>query len=125
MAKSGKVIERESSPDQAFLTQVSGLARSGLNQWQIAAELGYKTTVTLMSRLLRASQTSGRPVPVIGRGGAIGGKSMRVEAVQIRRRGKGEAFGVNIPEEALRRAGVGSGDKLKLTVRRNHISLRK
>ena len=64
-------------------------------------------------------------MPVIGRGGAIGGKSKRVEAVQIRRRGKGEAFGVNIPEEALRRAGVGSGDKLKLTVRRNHISLRK
>ena len=125
MATSGKMTKRKQSPDQAFLARVKGLARSGLNQRQISAEFGYKTTVTLMSRLLRASQSSRRPVPVIGRGGAIGGKSKRVEAVQIRRRGKGKAFGVNIPEEALRRAGVGNGDKLKLTVRRNHISLRK
>ena len=125
MAKPTDVGKRESSPDQAFLVRVRALASSGLNQRQISAELGYKTTVTLMSRLLRASQRSGRPVPAIGRGGPKGGKSKRVEAVQIRRRGKGEAFGVNIPEEALRRAGVGSGDKLKLTVRRNHISLRK
>ena len=125
MAKPANLEKRESSPDQAFLTQVSGLARSGLNQRQIAAELGYKTTVTLMSRLLRASQRSGRPVPAIGRGGATGSKSNRVEKVQIARRGKGEAFGVNIPEEPLRGAGVNTGDTLKLTVRRNHISLRK
>ena len=125
MAKSGKVIERESSPDQALLAQFRGLARSGLNQKQIAAELGYKTTATLMNRLVRASQSSRRPVPAIGRGGAKGGKSNRLETVQIARRGKGNAFGVNIPEEPLRRAGVNPGDTLKLTVRRNHISLRK
>ena len=125
MANSGKVNKRESSPDQAFLVRVRALARSGLNQRQIAAELGYKTTVTLMSHLVRASQRSGRPVPAIGRGGAPGSKSNRVETIQIARRGKGVAFGVNIPEEPLRRAGVNPGDTLKLTVRRNHISLRK
>ena len=116
---------RKQNPDQAFLAQVRGLARSGLNQQRIAAEFGYKTTVTLMSRLLRASQRSGRAVPAIGRGGAKGRKSNRVETVQIARRGKGAAFGVNVPEEPLRRAGVNAGDVLKLTVRRNHISLRK
>ena len=125
MAKPANVEKRKQSPDQAFLARVKGLARSGLNQRQIAAEFGYKTTVTLMSRLLRASQRSGRPVPAIGRGGAKRSKSNRVETVQIRRRGKGDAFGVNIPEEALRRAGVNPGDTLKLAVRRNHISLRK
>ena len=125
MATSGKVKKRKQSPDQAFLARVRGLARSGLNQQQIVVELGYKTTATLMNHLVRASQSSGRPVPVIGRGGAIGGKSDRVEKVQIARRGKGESFGVNIPEEPLRRAGVNTGDTLKLTVRRNHISLRK
>ncbi len=125
MAKPANVEKRMQSPDQAFLARVKGLARSGLNQRQIAAEFGYKTTVTLMSRLLRASQSSRRPVPAIGRGGAKGGKSNRVETVQIARRGKGNAFGVNIPEEPLRSAGVNPGDTLKLTIRRNHISLRK
>ncbi len=125
MAKPADVGERKQSPDQAFLARVKGLARSGLNQQQIAAELGYTTTATLTSRLLRASQRSRRPVPAIGRGGAKGGKSNPVETVQIARRGKGDAFGVNVPEEPLRRAGVNPGDTLKLTVRRNHISLRK
>ena len=114
----------DQSPESDFLNVVGKLARDGLNQQQIAARVGVKTTTTLMARLVRASQATGKPVPLISRSRAMS-VPKRVEMVTVARRGKGNSYGVNIPEEPLRRAGVKPGDTLKLTVRRNYISVRK
>ena len=110
------------APDGDFLERVRDLARAGLNQKQIAAKLGIKTTATLMARLIRASQESRRPVPMIGRGGRGRVGPTRVESVEVRGR-SGGAFAVNIPEEPLRRAGVKMGDSLTVNVSRRRIVL--
>ena len=114
----------DQSPDSDFLNVVGKLARDGLNQQQIAANLGIKTTTTLIARLTRASQRSGRPVPVIGRGGKRTPVPRRVETVEVKRR-KGSGFGVNVPEEPLRRAGIKLGDSLDLTVRGGRVFVKK
>jgi antitoxin component of MazEF toxin-antitoxin module len=49
----------------------------------------------------------------------------KVEFVEIKRRGKGDAFGVNVPQEPLIRAGLKAGDKLRVTVRGKAISLKR
>ena len=110
-------------PDLDFLNVVGKLARDGLNQQQIAARIGVMTTTSLMARLVRASQATGKPVPNIGRGRT---KSVpkRVEMVTVARRGKGESYGVNIPEEPLRRAGIKMGDSLQVTVRGGRVFLK-
>ncbi len=113
------------SPDVAFLRQVGKLARGGLNQRQIAAELGIKATTTLLARLIRASQRSGRPVPSFASRRGNPGVQRRVETVQIKRRGKGDGYAVNIPKEPLQRAGIENGDQLKVTVRGGSVTLRK
>lgn len=118
--------ERDRKADaQSLLTRVKLLAEEGLNQKQIAQSLGFKTTFTLNNRLVKASQETGQAVPRFKpeRGGKKGLK--RVEEVQVKRRGKGNAFGVNIPQEPLERAGLKPGDKLRLTVRGKTISLKK
>src|SRR3990172_9516918 len=99
-----------------LLLNVEKLAADGNNQKQIAKTLGFKTTFTLNNRLVKASQLTGKPVPPFKpeRGGK---KGKRVEMVEVKRRGKGNAFGVNIPQEPLERAGLKPGDKLKLNVR--------
>ena len=108
----------------ALLSSVEKLAAEGNNQKQIAKLLGFKTTFTLNNRLVKASQITGKPVPPFKpeRGGK---KGKRVENVEVKRRGKGNAFGVNIPQEPLERAGLKPGDKLKLNVRGKVISLSK
>ena len=110
------------APNGDFLERVRDLARAGLNQKQIAAKLGIKTTATLMARLIRASQESRRPVPMIGRGGRGRVGPTQVESVEVRGR-SGGAFAVNIPEEPLRRAGVKMGDSLTVNVSRRRIVL--
>ena len=111
--------------DQALqlLKQVERLAAEGHNQKQIAKQLGFKTTFTLNNRLVKASQLTGHPVPPFkpNRRGRKGLK--RVELVEVKRRGKGHAFGVNVPQEPLVRAGLKPGDKLKVSVRGKTISL--
>lgn len=106
-----------------LLKQVEKLAAEGNNQKQIARILGYKTTFTLNTRLVKASQITGHPVPPFkpNRRGKKGLKP--VESVEVKRRGKGNAFGVNIPQEPLMRAGLKPGDKLKVSVRGKTISL--
>lgn len=106
-----------------LLKRVESLAGEGNNQKQIAKTLGFKTTFTLNNHLVKASQLTGNPVPPFkqNRRGKKGLKP--VESVEVKRRGKGSAFGVNIPQEPLMRAGLKPGDKMKVAVRGKTISL--
>src|SRR3990172_913607 len=113
------------SKEQALqlLKQVERLAMEGHNQKQIAKQLGFKTTFTLNNRLVKASQLTGHPVPPF-KPNRRGRKELkRVELVEVKRRGKGNAFGVNVPQEPLMRASLKPGDKLKVSVRGKTISL--
>jgi hypothetical protein len=109
----------------SLLTQVEKLANEGNNQKQIAKALGFKTTFTLNNRLVKASQITGRPVPKYKSSRRSEDEVKRVEFVEVRRRGKGDAFGANVPQEPLVRAGFKAGDKLRVTVRGKIISLRR
>jgi len=107
----------------ALLKEVEKLAQDGLNQKQIAKKLGYKTTFTLNNRLVKASQFTGQAVPPF-KPDRKGRKSKkRIELVEVKRRGKGSAFGVNVPQEPLERAKIQPGDKLKVSVRGKVITL--
>lgn len=106
-----------------LLSQVEKLANEGHNQKEIAKALGFKTTFTLNNRLVKASQITGKPVPKY-KPNRQGKKELkRVEQVEVKRRGKGSAFGVNVPQEPLMRAGLKPGDKLRVSVRGKTISL--
>ncbi|MEE9162363.1 MAG: hypothetical protein V3U35_05265 [Candidatus Neomarinimicrobiota bacterium] len=104
-----------------LLKKVDSLAKQGLTQKQIADELGYSTTFTLNSRLVRASQATGKPIP------AFKPPKKRVEkpveTVEVKRRGKGEAFGVNIPQEPLTRVGVRPGTKFSVKALKGRVVL--
>ena len=106
-----------------LLQEFEKLAREGNTQKQIAIFLGFKTTFTLNNRLVKASQITGKPIPSfrLNQKGKKGQK--RVEVVEVKKRGKGTAFGVNIPQEPLIRAGIKAGDKLKVSVRGKKITL--
>lgn len=105
-----------------LLKTVGTLAKQGLTQKQIAEQLGFKTTLTLNSRLLKASQASGKPVPAFG-GRSKAKAAQRVETVEVKKRGKGVAFGVNIPQEPLTRAGAKPGTKFSVKVLKGRIVL--
>ena len=105
-----------------LLKKVDSLAKQGLTQKQISEELGFKTPFTLSSHLVKASQSTGKPIPAFGvarKASAIN----RVESVEARQRGKGEAFGVNIPQEPLTRAGIEEGTQLTVKVGKGRIVL--
>ncbi len=102
--------------------KVKSLAKNGLTQKQIAVELGFKTPFTLNNRLIKASQQSGKPVPIF-KASKKDGSSTRVEIVEVKRRGKGEAFGVNVPQEPLVRAGINAGTSLSVKVSKGRIVL--
>ena len=108
-----------------LLSQVEKLAADGNTQKEIAKTLGFKTTFTLNNRLVKASQITGKPVPPFKPEGLGKKGRRRVEKVEVKRRGKGDSFGVNIPQEPLMRAGMQPGDSLKVTVRRRTVSLSK
>lgn len=114
---------KESALD--LLSRVEKLATGGNTQKEIAKALGFKTTFTLNNRLVKASQITGRPVPPFKPEG--GGRKGRrpVERVEVKRRGKGDSYGVNVPQEPLMRAGMKPGDTLKVNVRKNTVSLSK
>ena len=110
-------------PQRTLLKQVETLAREGKNQKQIAQILGVKTTFTLNNRLVKASQITGMPIPSF-KPIQKGKKGLKmVEVVEVKKRGKGDAFGVNIPQEPLERLGVKPGDRLKVSVRGKKVSL--
>lgn len=105
-----------------LLKKVDGLAKQGMTQKQIAKELGFSTTFTLNNRLVKASQASGKPVPAFKQARKAQAEK-RVEVVEVRRRGKGEAFGVNIPQEPLTRVGVKPGSKFSVKALKGRIVL--
>jgi bifunctional DNA-binding transcriptional regulator/antitoxin component of YhaV-PrlF toxin-antitoxin module len=100
---------------EALLKEVEKLAVEGSGKGEIAGRLGFKNTTTLTGRLVRASQQTGKPIPAIRRQPRARSKK-HVETVQIKRRGRGDAFGVSIPQEPLERLGVVEGDRLTVTV---------
>ena len=106
-----------------LLSQVATLAKLGKTQKQIAEELGFKTTPTLNARLIKSSQITGKPVPAFRQIGGRGA-TKRIEMVEIRKRGNGESFGVNVPQEPLTRAGYDEGSKLSVTASKGKIVLR-
>lgn len=106
-----------------LLAQVEKLADEGRNQKEIANALGFKTTFTLNNHLVKASQITGKPIPKYKTQRHAEKGLKRVEFVEVKRRGKGSAFGVNVPQEPLMRAGMKPGDKLRVSVRGKTISL--
>ena len=119
----GIMENQDKETGQQLLKTVEKLATEGYNQKEIAKQLGFKTTFTLNNRLVKASQMTGNPVPPF-KPKRRGNKGLKpVEMVEIKRRGKGSAFGVNIPQEPLLRAGMKPGDHLKVSVRGKTISL--
>jgi hypothetical protein len=108
-----------------LLHQVEKLAKDGHYQKEIAKALGFKTTFTLNNWLVKASQITGKPVPKFRTMRQSEQGMRKVEFVEIKRRGKGDAFGVNVPQEPLIRAGLKAGDKLRVTVRGKAISLKR
>jgi len=109
-------------PAELF-NKVKTLAKQGLTQKQIATELGFKTPFTLNNRLVRASQASGKPVPAF-RLPRKDKAEKRVEVVEVKRRGKGEAFGLNIPQEPLLSVGAKPGTKFSVMAYRGRVVLR-
>ena len=103
-----------------LLKKVASFAKQGMTQKQIVEELGFKTPFTLSSRLVKASQATGKPVPAFKRKAK---RERRIELVEVRRRGKGEAFGVNIPQEPLIRAGAKTGSRFSVKASKGRIAL--
>ncbi len=86
---------------------MDSLAKQGQTWIQFARAPGLKTTFGLNNRLVNAGQASGRPVPAFKPPRKTPGK--RMETVEVKRGGKGDAFGVNVPREPLTRAGIEPG----------------
>ena len=105
-----------------LLKKVASFAKLGMTQKQIVGELGFKTPFTLNNRLVKASQATGKPVPAFKQPG-MGKARKLVEVVKVARRGRGEAFGVNIPQEPLARVGAKPGSKLSVKVLKGRIVL--
>jgi hypothetical protein len=106
-----------------LLAKVKRLAHAGHPQAELTKALGLKSVITLHSRLLRATQLTGKPIPNYRAKRSSDG-AKRIEIIEVRRRGKANAFGVNIPQDPLERAGFAAGDKLRVTVRGKAVFLR-
>jgi len=104
------------------MRRVEQLAAEGCPKVEIAGRVGIKNMTTFTARLVRASQQTGKPIPAFKVRAKVPTKK-RVEAVQVKRRGKGEAYGVNIPQEPLERLSVGIGHSLTVSARRLRIVL--
>ena len=112
---------RKMEPAELF-QKVKSLVKNGKTQKQIAVELGFKTPFALTSKLVKASQNSGKSIPAF----KLPKKDKppkRVEMVEVKKRGKGEAFGVNVPQEPLSRIGATAGTKLSVKVTKGRIAL--
>ena len=107
-------------PTELF-KKVDSLAKQGLTQKQIAEQLGFKTPYTLNNRLVRASQATGKPIPAFKPPKKWVEKP--VETVEVKRRGKGEAFGVNVPQEPLTRVRAKAGTKFSVKASKGRIAL--
>ena len=105
-----------------LMRRVEQFATEGYPKGEIAERVGIKNATTFTARLVRASQQTGKPIPAFKRRTRMPARK-RVEAVQVKRRGKGASFGVNIPQEPLERLGAKPGDRLGVTVSGRRIML--
>jgi antitoxin component of MazEF toxin-antitoxin module len=105
-----------------LLIEVERLAGEGLRRAEIAGRLGFKNLSKFSGRLVRASQQSGKSVPVF-RAGSKATARKRVDIVQVKPRGRGNSFGVNVPQEPLERLGAKPGDTLSVNVSRRRVVL--
>ena len=105
-----------------LLKKVASFAKRGMTQKQMVGELGFKSPFALNNRLVKASQATGKPVPAF-KPAKKGRVARRIESVEVRRRGKGEAFGVNIPQEPLIRAGAKPGSRFSVKASKGRIVL--
>jgi hypothetical protein len=115
-------MARQAGPAGAdLLKEVERLAGEGYGKGGIAERLGFKNSTTFESRLVKASQQTGKPVP------AFKGRATRsrksVERVRVTARGGDRAFGAYLPQEPLERLGVKPGDTLSVNVSRRRIVL--
>jgi hypothetical protein len=115
-------MARHATPAGAdLLIEVERLAGEGYGKGEIAGRLGFKNPTTFESRLVKASQQTGKPVP------AFKGRATRsrksVERVRVTARGGDRAFGAYLPQEPLERLGVKPGDTLSVNVSRRRIVL--
>jgi antitoxin component of MazEF toxin-antitoxin module len=105
-----------------LLKEVERLAGEGYGKGDIAERLGFRNLSTFSGRLVRASQQTGKPVPVF-RARSRATARRRVDIVQVKPRGRGDSFGVNVPQEPLERLGAKPGDRLAVTVGRRRVVL--
>jgi hypothetical protein len=115
-------MARQAGPAGAdLLKEVERLAGKGYGKGEIAGRLGFKNPTTFESRLVKASQQTGKPVP------AFKGRATRsrksVERVRVTARVGDRAFGAYLPQEPLERLGVKPGDTLSVNVSRRRIVL--
>ena len=122
MGQEFKLTEKEKNGTSRAVEKGSSFAKQGMTQKEIAGELGFKTPFTLNFRLVRASQATGKPVPAF-KSAKKNRAARQVEVVEVRRRGKGEAFGVNIPQEPLIRAGAKPGSRFSVKASKGRIVL--
>ena len=114
---------RHAAPAGAdLLKEVEKLAGEGYGKGEIAERLGFRNPSTFSGRLVRASQQTGTPIPAC-RSRSKSAPKKPVQSVQVKPRGRGGSFGVNVPQEPLERLGAKPGDRLAVTVGRRRIVL--
>jgi len=90
---------------QQLFDSVKKLAKEGKSPREIGLALGFKSPFSFQSKIILASQSLGKPVPVYSaKRGGTGTKT--VETIKVKQRGKGESFGASIPKEVLERAQI-------------------
>lgn len=115
-------MARHTGPAGAvLLKEVERLAGNGYGKGEIAERLGFKNPTTFDSRLVKASQQTGRPIPAF-KGRAVRSRKA-VERVRVKARGGDKAFGAYLPQEPLERLGAKPGDILSVNVSRRRIVL--
>ena len=107
-------------PKELF-DSVRKLAKEGKSPREIALALGFKTQVTFQARLIEASMTLSKPVPLMKKSrGGTGAKA--IEQINVRK-SKGDKMRVSIPHEPLARAGMKPESILSVKVLKGRIIL--
>jgi hypothetical protein len=104
-----------------LLKEVERLAGEGYGKGEIAERLGFKNPTTFDSRLVKASQLTGRPIPAFRVRATRSRKS--IDRVRVKARGGDRAYGAYLPQEPLERLGAKPGDTLSVSVSRCRIVL--
>ena len=106
---------------QQLFDSVKKLAKEGKSPREIALALGFKTQVTFQARLIEASMTLSKPVPLMKK--SRGGTGVKViEQIQVRK-SKGDKMRISIPHEPISRAGIAVDAVLSVKVLKGRIIL--